>query len=106
MAMKSRRKGKLGELEVADLLRENGFKDARRSQQYAGINGDSDVVGLPGIHIESKRTERLGLWQAVDQAKAEARGSDIPTVWHRSSRRPWIVILAAKDFLQILKGKR
>lgn len=49
--MNSREKGKRGELELAKLLRDCGF-DTRRGQQYSGANGDADVVGLPGIHIE------------------------------------------------------
>ena len=51
--MNSRTKGKRGELEVAHLLKKYGY-DARRGQQFAGINGDADVVGLPGIHLEIK----------------------------------------------------
>jgi hypothetical protein len=102
MAGKSRRKGKVGELEIAQLLRDHGL-EGRRGQQYNGADGSADVVGLDGIHIESKRTEALRLWEAIDQAKREARPGTVPTVWHRSSRRPWVVILSATDFLQLVK---
>lgn len=104
MAGKSRNKGKVGEREIAQLLREHGFDEARRGQQYNGADGAADVIGLPGIHIESKRTERLALWQAVDQARREARSGLVPTVWHRSSRRPWVVIVDAVDFLKMVKS--
>ena len=57
--MNSREKGKRGERELAGELRRHGY-DARRGQQYCGANGDADVVGLPGLHIECKRVERLG----------------------------------------------
>ena len=50
MGKASRDKGKRGERELAGKLREYGY-DCRRGQQYAGANGDADVVGLPGIHI-------------------------------------------------------
>ena len=50
--MNSRNKGAAGEREVAGILRGYGYKKARRGQQYCGSNGDADVVGLPGIHIE------------------------------------------------------
>ena len=50
----SRRKGASGERELAKKLREYGY-EARRGQQYCGSNGDADVVGIPGIHIECKR---------------------------------------------------
>ena len=66
MGKASREKGKRGERELAGRLREYGY-DARRGQQYSGMDGD-DVVGLPGIHIECKRVERLDLYAAMDQA--------------------------------------
>ena len=58
--MNSRNKGAAGEREVAGILRGYGYK-ARRGQQYSGANGDADVVGLPGIHIEVKRREKLNI---------------------------------------------
>lgn len=67
--MNSRDKGKRGELELAKVLRGYGY-DTRRGQQYCGANGDADVVGLPGIHIECKRVERLNLDDAMAQAVA------------------------------------
>lgn len=60
----SRQKGARGERELARILREYGY-DCRRGQQYCGANGDADVVGLEGIHIECKRVERLNLEDAL-----------------------------------------
>ena len=62
-----KKKGKAGELEVARILRSYGYH-CRRGQQYAGANGDADVVGLPGIHIEVKRRENLNVYEAIEQA--------------------------------------
>lgn len=62
--MNSRTKGAVGEREVASMLRGYGYK-ARRGQQYSGANGDADVVGLPGIHIEVKRREKLNIYDAM-----------------------------------------
>lgn len=100
MGKMSRTKGKVGEREVAGLLRDYGY-DAKRGQQYCGINGDADVVGLPGCHIEVKRTERLNLYDSVDQSKRDAKDGEIPTVWHRKNNAEWVVILRAEDFLKI-----
>ena len=50
--MNSNQKGKKGERELAAILKSYGYEDSRRGQQYCGSNGDADVVGLPGIHIE------------------------------------------------------
>lgn len=58
--MNSRNKGAAGERELAKVLKGYGY-DCRRGQQYCGANGDEDVVGLPGLHIECKRVERLNL---------------------------------------------
>ena len=49
----SKQKGARFERQLAGHIRDYGYK-ARRGQQYCGANGDADVVGLPGIHIEAK----------------------------------------------------
>ena len=96
--MNSRRKGKEGELSLARKLREYGY-DCRRGQQYSGANGDADVVGLPGIHIECKRVERLNLTDAIAQAKHDAREGETPVVMHRKDRCGWLVTLELADFI-------
>ncbi|MBQ2649423.1 MAG: hypothetical protein IJF82_19050 [Achromobacter sp.] len=58
---------------MAKILREHGY-DTRRGQQYSGANGDADVVGLPGIHIECKRVQALNLTKAMEQAERDAQG--------------------------------
>ncbi len=102
----SRRKGADGERELAALLREYGY-DARRGQQYSGCNGDADVVGLPGVHIECKRVEHLNLDAAMDQSvsDAAARG-EIPTVFHRRNGKLWKVTLLLDDFVSLLRDSR
>ena len=60
MGKSQREKGKRGERELAGRLRDHGY-DCRRGQQFCGASGDADVTGLPGIHIECKRVERLNL---------------------------------------------
>lgn len=98
--MNSRSKGKRGELEVARILREYGY-NARRGQQYCGANGDADVVGLPGVHIEVKRTERLKLDAALEQSTADARPDEVATVWSRKNGSTWIVSMPMEDFLRL-----
>lgn len=68
MGKSQREKGKRGERELAGKLRDHGY-DCRRGQQFCGISGDADVIGLPGIHIECKRVERLNLQEAMEQSK-------------------------------------
>ena len=98
----SRSKGKRGELELAAILREYGF-DARRGQQYCGAAGDADVVGLPGVHIECKRVERLNIDAAMEQAVRDARPGEMPVVMHRRSRKPWLVTQLLTYFLEARK---
>ena len=100
--MNSRRKGKHGELELASKLREYGY-DCRRGQQYSGANGDADVVGLPGIHIECKRVERLNLEDAMAQSRRDARDGEIPVVMHRKTRSPWLVTTTLEDWIKIYR---
>ncbi len=102
MGQFSRNKGKRGERELAQELRRLGFPEARRSQQYCGSATSADVIGVPGLHLEVKRTESLSLYTALDQAIQDSEGSsDIPVVVHRRNNKPWVAILPLDDFAKI-----
>ena len=101
--MNSRDKGKRGELEAAHLLQKYGY-DARRGQQFAGINGDADVVGLPGIHIEVKRVEKLNIDDALEQSASDARLGEVPVVMHRKNRVPWKITMLFADWMEFYKA--
>lgn len=94
----SREKGKRGEREIAAILKAHGY-DARRGQQFCGANGDADVVGLDGIHIEVKRTEKLKLYEALEQAQSDARDGELPVVMHRKNNHEWVVIQPLEDWI-------
>ena len=100
----SKQKGKGGELEIAKILQENGYPNARRGQQYCGANGDADVVGgPPGYHLEVKRTEHLSLYEAMQQAEADAAATNsTPVVLHRRNNKPWLMIMRLEDGLPLL----
>lgn len=98
----SREKGARGERELAGILRGYGY-DARRGQQYSGANGDADVVGLPGIHIECKRTERLHLYDALAQSRHDRRKGEIATVFHRKNASEWLETLSLDAFMEIYR---
>lgn len=99
----SREKGKRGERELDSVLHSYGYMNIRRGQQYCGANGDADVVGLPRIHIECKRVEKLNLDDAILQAKADARCDEIPVVMHRKNNGEWRVTLTLDDFMTIYR---
>lgn len=101
----SKQKGNRGERELVNLFKEIGLW-AERSQQYCGRSGDAaDVIcrETPNIHWESKFTERLNLYGALDQAESDAKSGRIPVVAHRKTRKNWVAILDLKQFLEILK---
>jgi len=99
----SRQKGKRGELEIAHIMQEYGF-DAKRSQQYCGINNDADVVGVPFLHLEIKRVQALNLDKAMEQSERDAREDEIPVVMHRKDRKPWFVTMRLDDFMTMYKA--
>jgi len=98
--MNSKRKGKRGELDFAKFCREQGY-DVRRGQQYNGLEGE-DVVGLPGIHVEVKRVERLNIYDAIAQSKRDARGK-IPIVAHRRNNCEWLITMRAEDWFKLYR---
>lgn len=100
MPINSRNKGAEGERELAKVLRQYGY-ESRRGQQYSGANGDADVVGLPGIHIECKRVEKLNLYDAMSQAISDARANEMPAVFHRKNNCKWLVSMQLDDFMKI-----
>lgn len=100
----SKMKGKAGELELCRKLKEHGF-DVRRSVQYNGKadEGQADLIGLKGIHIEVKRTEKLNLYEAIGQAKRDSK-EGLPTVFHRRNNCEWLVIMPLDDWIKLYKG--
>ena len=102
MPINSREKGAKGERELAKVLREYGYTEAKRGQQFCGVNGNADVIGLPHIHIECKRVEKLNLCNAMEQAKKDTKGK-LPAVFHRKNRSKWLVTMELTDFMKIYK---
>ena len=101
--MNSKQKGKRGELEWSAYCRQQGY-DCRRTSQYCGNTGDaSDVVGLPGIHQEVKRVERLNIEEAMSQAVRDSQGSKIPVVAHRKNGQGWLVTMRAEDWFSLYR---
>jgi hypothetical protein len=102
--MNSPEKGKRGERQWRDELRANGYA-ARRGQQFCGSSDSPDVIcaALPWIHFEVKAVEKLNIWDAMDQAKAECANC-VPIVAHKRSFRPWLVTMDAETFFRFLRG--
>lgn len=97
----SQRKGADGERELAVVLREYGYEIKRGGSLSFGEA--PDLAGLPGIHIECKRVERLNVPEAMHQAirDSEAFRDGAPTVFHRRSREPWLVTMRLADWMTL-----
>lgn len=100
----SRRKGADGERELAKKLKEYGY-DCRRGVQYCGTNGDADVVGLEGIHIECKRVEKLNIDNAMKQARHDCKNGDMPAVFHRKNGESWKVTMELSDWIGLYQHR-
>ncbi len=97
MGRSSREKGKRGEREFAKALRSLGL-DARRTQQYAGTEGTSDVSSsIPGVHWEVKRYARIGAVRFMDQAERDAKPGDVPLLAMREDGGRWLVVVPLDD---------
>ena len=105
MGKSSHRKGAAGERELAALLLAAGYECQRGGSLSFGEI--PDVLGLPGIHIEVKRVEKLNVGEAMEQA---IRDSDrmldgMPALFHRRNRKPWLVTMRLEDWLKLYGSK-
>lgn len=105
MAVNSKQKGARFERKLASRFRDYGYNNARRTAQYCGNTGEaSDVIGLPGLHIEAKHQEKMQLYNWIAQAKRDATGKDeIPVVFHKKNNAEILVTMEFDDFMQIYK---
>lgn len=99
----SKRKGAGFERELARALTAEGYK-CHRSAQYCGKSGEAaDVIGLPYIHIEAKKQEKMRLYEWYAQAKRDAKEGLIPAVFHKANYKPMLVTLSFEDFMEIYR---
>lgn len=98
---KSQAKGAGGERELVSLLRAAGYPVERGGSQTFGAV--PDVTGLPGIHVEVKRAEKLNLSDAMAQSIRDAQrfGDGMPSVFHRKNRDGWKVTMRLGDWLSL-----
>ena len=99
----SKAKGSAGERELANRLKALGLS-ARRTQQYCGMAGDSDVecADLPKYHIECKRVERLNIDDAMSQAVRDCH-EKTPICAHRRNGKPWLVTMFLEDWVSLVR---
>lgn len=97
MGLKSRRKGKVGELEAVHYLHSLGYPTAQRGQQRSGLE-TADVVcdALAHVHIEVKYGYPTSFvvgcveWRdACQQAKNDSRNRGWCVLWRNKGSRIW-----------------
>lgn len=100
MALNSRQKGKAGELEAAQVLRDLFGWDCARSVQHSGTQDSADlrVSSTPGLWIEVKRVERLNVPKTMATAVKQC-GRKTPVLLHRPNRSPvgWMLTIRLTD---------
>lgn len=101
--MNSKLKGGRGEREFAALCRDEGYDNVQRGQQFKGGVDSPDVKGLPGIHIEVKRVERLNIHEAMAQSIRDSESKAIPIVAHRRNRDDWMITMRAADWFTLYR---
>lgn len=101
---KSQAKGRRAELELARLLQGYGYDvEPGRALNYGT---EPDLTGLPGVHIECKRSEQLRLSEWLAQAERDAQRfqDGAPAVFFRRSREPWMVCMKLTDWLELYRS--
>ena len=104
MGRSSQRKGRAGERELRDKLRQYGYQvNCGDPLSFGDV---PDLVGLPGVHVEVKRVERLNVPEAMHQAvrDSERFHDGIPALFHRRNREPWLVTMRLEDFMQMYQA--
>ena len=100
----SRQKGKRGELDLCKSLKEVMGWTARRSQQFCGDAGDSDVLveDHPDLFIEVKLVQALNLTAVMKLAVEQAKDK-LPAVCHRRDREEWLVTIRLSDLPRLIQ---
>jgi hypothetical protein len=112
-------KGDSYERALADYLNQtlfDGCERVRRAPLSGGGRtfsggGSADLIGLPGVWVEAKRTERFRPYEALEQAERGRTGTgspDVPVVVTRRNRMPVedsLVVMRLSNFVELLRTR-
>ena len=104
MSKSQQRKGRNGELEIVKIFQAHGIDT--QPGQAVSFGSTPDIPGVPGIHPEIKRVERLNVPEAMAQAvrDSEKFHDGVPVLFHRRNRSPWLVTMRLEDWLGIYRN--
>lgn len=90
-------------MEICRILQAHGV-DAQPGQAVS-YGCTPDVVGIPHIHAEVKRVERLNVPEAMAQAvrDSEKFHDGVPVLFHRRNRQGWLCTMRLEDWLSLYR---
>ena len=98
MGLASRNKGKSGEREARDQVKEVwNCPDCFRSAQACGSYSADLLGGPPGLHLEVKRYKRIVAADFMTQASEDAKDDEVPVVLMREDSGKWLVMVRMED---------
>ena len=94
------KKGRGGELELCRILQAHGIPAV--PGQAISFGHTPDISGIPGIHAEVKRVERLNVPAAMAQAvrDSEKFKDGLPVLFHRRNRQGWLCTMRLEDWIK------
>lgn len=101
---RSRNKGARGELSVLKQFTAAGWTGTRGFA--SGGQGGADLAGDMPDAVEVKNAERITLWSWVEQASTAAKHVTDWCLWIKSNNRPWVVVVAAERYLELIDIER
>jgi Holliday junction resolvase len=99
MGKPSRDKGKRGEREVAQILRDRGIHHDRTLDGRNQVHGD---ILMPGMALEVRRREQVSIVRWSRDHEAEVPDHLVAAVAYRTNGEPWRVSLPLADLLDLL----
>ena len=109
--MNSKAKGKRGELEARDYVRQHWFApQCIRSAQAGGAFAADLLHAGENLHVEVKRRQRIAATHFMRQAEQDCGDMDVPVVLMREDKYPsWLVVMRIEDtgkFLKIIQHNK
>ena len=97
MSRSQQRKGRRGELELCRIFHDYGIP--AKPGRAVSFGCTPDVIGVPGIHPEVKRVERLNVPEAMAQAVRDSEKfcDGAPALFHRRNHMEWLVTMRLSD---------
>ena len=108
---RTKRKGDQFERDLATYFSHRLGVSVQRSlytgDPYIAKKGSADLIGLPGLSVEAKRTEQLRVFDAMEQARRNAGKEEAPAVVHRRARQSLEdahVIMPLSEFMRFYRA--